>query len=195
MDYVNSKGRKFKGNKDTLQVGGKVDADGIIRVKNFKIEYEADNSGFSKKRSYPCQSYNFSVRSGTISNRKQERNQKENNRYMKLKKLITKNNVIFLTVSIAWGLIALFQLKYTILNDVFDFTDIHFEGAIVGQNIFWKEYITQGIYALMTVSAVILFILRKKTGWIFLAICMVFYIVTLVFSRTEQLGAEHFVFK
>jgi hypothetical protein len=41
LDYFPAKGRKFKGNKDKLTVSGKVGDDGIVCVKNFKVEYEA----------------------------------------------------------------------------------------------------------------------------------------------------------
>lgn len=40
LDYFPEKGKKFKGDKDTMTVSGKVDADGIVCVQNFKIEYE-----------------------------------------------------------------------------------------------------------------------------------------------------------
>ncbi|GHT36339.1 hypothetical protein FACS189434_14570 [Bacteroidia bacterium] len=41
LDYFSPKGKKFKGNKDKLTVSGKVEDDGIVCVKNFKVEYEA----------------------------------------------------------------------------------------------------------------------------------------------------------
>lgn len=40
LNIENDKEKKFKGNKDKTFVCGKVDADGIVCVKKFKIEYE-----------------------------------------------------------------------------------------------------------------------------------------------------------
>jgi len=40
LSFLNSKSRKFKGNKDKQTVSGTVGASGIVCVKNFKIEYE-----------------------------------------------------------------------------------------------------------------------------------------------------------
>jgi hypothetical protein len=105
------------------------------------------------------------------------------------KKITTGNNLIILGISVIWGIMALIHFS-TVLNKVFDFTDIVWEGGIIfGKNVLLKENIVNILYVLILFSAVILFVLRKKIGWILLAICMVWHIGTLILFDLEQLNS------
>lgn len=42
LDFKDSEGRIFKGNKKSLSVSGNVDASGILRIDDFKVEYEEE---------------------------------------------------------------------------------------------------------------------------------------------------------
>jgi hypothetical protein len=104
----------------------------------------------------------------------------------KYKKYITKNNIILLIVSVICGLSALHQFLDAVFNHVFNLTDIVFDGAIIiGQNFFPKEYIYQVVCGLIALAAVILFVLRKKIGWILTAVFMVWSIISFIFYQIE----------
>lgn len=108
-------------------------------------------------------------------------------RKRKIRELITKNNLIIWIVSAMCGIIVLHQLGM-LINAVFKIDKIIYDDAFIfGQNVFLRENIFNIVYVSAALGAVVLFVLRKKSGWLLLVICMVWYISTLILFDIECL--------
>ncbi|MDR2909918.1 MAG: hypothetical protein LBV47_00920, partial [Bacteroidales bacterium] len=109
-------------------------------------------------------------------------------RKRKIKELITKDNLIIRIVSAMFGIMVLQQLG-VLINAVFKIDKIIYKDAFIfGENVFLKENIFNILYVSAALAAVVLFILRKKSGWLLLTFCLVWHIGTLILFDLELLN-------